>query len=85
MRRSFLQSAMLKSIDFYRSAISPHKGGPTCNFVPTCSQYAKTAVERYGALKGGRMAAWRLMRCHPFARGGYDPVPEDPRITMKKE
>ena len=76
---------MLKSIDFYRSAISPNKGGPTCKFVPTCSQYANTAVERYGALKGGRMAAWRLMRCHPFAKGGYDPVPEDPGITMKKE
>ena len=85
MKRSFLASAMLKTVDFYRSAISPHKGGPCCKFVPSCSQYARTAIERYGALKGGRMAAWRLLRCHPFARGGYDPVPEDPRITMKKE
>ncbi|MEE1087796.1 MAG: membrane protein insertion efficiency factor YidD, partial [Bacteroidaceae bacterium] len=40
MKRSFLQSAMLKSVDFYRRSISPYKGGPTCNFVPTCSQYA---------------------------------------------
>ena len=85
MKRSFLQSAMLKTVDFYRSAISPNKGGPTCKFVPTCSQYARTAIARYGAVKGGRLAAWRLMRCHPFARGGYDPVPEDPCITMKKE
>ena len=85
MKRSFLASAMLKTVDFYRSAISPHKGGPCCKFVPSRSQYARTAIERYGALKGGRMAAWRLMRCHPFAKGGYDPVPDDPRITMKKE
>ena len=85
MKRSFLASAMLKTVDFYRSAISPNKGGPTCNFVPTCSQYARTAIERYGALKVGRMAAGRLLRCSPWAKGGYDPVPEDPPITMKKE
>ena len=85
MKQSFLASAMLKSVDFYRRAISPHKGGPTCNFSPTCSQYALTAIQRYGALKGGRLAAWRLLRCHPWAKGGYDPVPEDPSITMKKE
>ena len=85
MKQSFLSRAMLRSIDFYRSAISPNKGGPCCNFVPTCSQYAMTAIERYGALRGGRLAAARILRCHPFARGGYDPVPEDPCITMKKE
>ena len=43
------------------------------------------AIAKYGALKGGRLAAWRLMRCHPWSKGGYDPVPEDPGITMKKE
>ena len=85
MKRSFLTSAMLKSVEFYRRAISPYKGGPTCNFVPTCSQYALTAIQRYGAFTGGRMAAGRLLRCHPWAKGGYDPVPEDPCITMKKE
>ena len=85
MKQSFLTRAMLRSVDFYRSAISPYKGGPTCKFIPSCSQYARTAIERYGALKGSRMAAWRLLRCHPFAKGGYDPVPDDPSITMKKE
>ena len=85
MKRSFLTSALLKSVNFYRSAISPYKGGPTCKYVPTCSQYAKTALERYGAAKGARLAAWRLMRCNPWSKGGYDPVPEDPSITMKKE
>ena len=85
MKRSFLASAMLKSVDFYRSAISPYKGGPTCKYVPSCSQHAKSAIERYGALKGGRLAAGRLMRCHPWSKGGYDPVPEDLSVTMKKE
>ena len=85
MKRSFLASAMLKSVDFYRRAISPYQGGPTCKFVPTCSQYAKSAIARYGAVKGGHLAAARLMRCNPWSKGGYDPVPEDPSITMKKE
>ena len=85
MKRSFLASAMLKSVDFYRRAISPYKGGPTCKYIPSCSQYARTAIERYGAVQGARMAAWRLMRCNPWSKGGYDPVPEDPSITMKKE
>ena len=85
MKRSFLASAMLKTVDFYRRAIRPYKGGPSCKFVPTCSQYAKTAIERYGAVQGGRMAAGRLLRGSPWAKGGYDPVPEAPRITRKKE
>ncbi len=84
MKRSFLASAMLKSVDFYRRAISPYKGSAACKYVPTCSQYAKAAIERYGSLRGGRMAAWRLMRCNPWSKGGYDPVPGDP-FTMKKE
>ncbi len=85
MKRSFLSAAMLKAVDFYRSQISPNKGGPTCKYIPTCSQYARTAIERYGAIEGGRLTAWRLMRCNPWSKGGYDPVPEDPCITMKKE
>jgi hypothetical protein len=44
-----------------------------------------TAIERYGAWKGGRMAAWRLLRCNPFSKGGYDPVPEDPCIILRRE
>jgi putative component of membrane protein insertase Oxa1/YidC/SpoIIIJ protein YidD len=43
------------------------------------------AIERYGALKGGRLAAWRLLRCNPFSKGGYDPVPEDPTTTLRRE
>ena len=79
-----MKKFMLSAIHFYRKHISPQRP-PCCRFIPTCSQYAKTAIERYGALKGGQMAAWRLMRCSPWSKGGYDPVPDDQRITMKKE
>jgi uncharacterized protein len=57
----------------YKWAISP-MFPPACRYVPTCSEYAIEAVERFGALRGGWMAVIRLLRCHPFARGGYDPV-----------
>ena len=76
---------LLMCIRFYRRNISPHKGGPCCRYSPTCSQYAITAIERYGALKGGLMAAWRVLRCNPFSKGGYDPVPDDPCITLRRE
>ena len=77
---------MLACIRFYRRTISPNKrGGPCCRYIPTCSQYAVTAIERYGAWKGGWMALWRILRCNPFSRGGYDPVPEDPNLTLRRE
>jgi hypothetical protein len=57
----------------YKRWISPLLP-PSCRYVPTCSEYAMEAVERFGVLRGGLMAAWRLLRCHPFAKGGYDPV-----------
>jgi len=57
----------------YRWLISPLLG-PACRYVPSCSEYAMEAVAHYGVLKGGSKAVWRLARCHPFARGGFDPV-----------
>ena len=67
--------AMLWLIRFYRANISPMHA-PCCRFTPTCSQYALEAVEKYGALKGGYLAIRRILRCHPFHKGGYyDPVP----------
>ena len=62
-------------IRFYQRAISPYRLS-TCKYIPTCSAYAMEAVERFGALRGGLLAAWRLLRCNPFAKAGYDPVPD---------
>lgn len=62
-------------IRFYQRFLSPLKGASTCRFYPTCSQYGYEAVAKYGALKGGYMAVRRVLRCHPFHPGGYDPVP----------
>ncbi|ROR22132.1 hypothetical protein EDD66_11612 [Mobilisporobacter senegalensis] len=62
-------------IKMYRRFISPLKGRPSCIYVPTCSSYAITALEKYGVIKGTYLAIKRVLRCHPFAKGGYDPVP----------
>jgi putative membrane protein insertion efficiency factor len=61
-------------IRFYQRRISPLKRYSTCRFVPTCSEYAYQAIDKYGCFKGGRMAILRLLRCHPFHPGGFDPV-----------
>jgi len=65
----------------YKWMISPFLP-PACRYVPTCSEYAVEAVEEYGALRGGLMAFWRVLRCHPFTKGGYDPVSKNPRPAM---
>lgn len=80
-----MKRILLACIRFYRQSLSPMKSGPSCRYVPTCSQYAITAIERYGAFKGGLMAFWRVLRCNPFSKGGYDPVPEDPNVTIRRE
>jgi putative membrane protein insertion efficiency factor len=59
----------------YRKFISPLKGRPTCIYTPTCSLYAIQALEKYGIVKGTYLAIRRVLRCHPYAKGGYDPVP----------
>ncbi|MBP3699406.1 MAG: membrane protein insertion efficiency factor YidD [Oscillospiraceae bacterium] len=70
-----MKRALLKFFRFYQTAISPICP-PRCRFIPSCSQYAVEAVEKYGAAKGGFLALKRFLRCHPFHRGGwYDPVP----------
>lgn len=65
---------LLLLIRFYRVFLSPLKP-PSCRYVPTCSEYAMIAVEKYGAAKGSLLAIKRILRCHPFHEGGYDPVP----------
>jgi uncharacterized protein len=66
---------LMWAIRAYQLAISPMLG-PRCRFYPSCSCYAHTAIQRYGALRGSLMGARRILRCHPFAEGGYDPVPD---------
>lgn len=69
-----LDRALIGGIRFYRTRISPLTP-PSCRFEPTCSAYALEAVQRYGAARGSWMALRRLLRCQPFCKGGYDPVP----------
>ena len=68
-----MKKLFLALIRFYRRNISPLTP-PSCRFTPTCSAYAYEAIEKYGALKGGFLALKRILRCHPFHKGGYDPV-----------
>ncbi|MCI5943476.1 MAG: membrane protein insertion efficiency factor YidD [Eubacterium sp.] len=70
-----MKTILIKIIQFYQKYLSPLKGRATCIYTPTCSQYAIEALEKYGLIKGGLLAAWRILRCNPFAKGGYDPVP----------
>jgi|YNPNPStandDraft_1061719.scaffolds.fasta_scaffold107277_2 hypothetical protein len=72
-----IEELLIKGIDFvlevYQRFVSP-LFPPSCRFEPTCSQYAREALKKYGLLKGGGMALRRVLRCHPYTRGGYDPV-----------
>ena len=69
-----MKNLLMTLIKFYQSWISPLKP-PTCRFVPTCSNYAIIAIEKYGAIKGVFLTIKRLIKCHPFHKCGYDPVP----------
>ena len=70
-----MKRVMICMIRWYQKYSSPLKRFSRCIYTPTCSQYAIEAITKYGALKGGWMAFKRILRCNPFAKGGYDPVP----------
>ena len=70
-----MKKILIGLVRVYQKYLSPLKGHSTCIYFPTCSQYAVEAIEKYGALKGGLLAVWRILRCNPFSQGGYDPVP----------
>ena len=66
---------LIKLIELYRKNISPRKI-PCCRFTPTCSAYATEAIQKRGAFVGTLLSIWRILRCNPLCKGGYDPVPE---------
>ncbi|MBE7050063.1 MAG: membrane protein insertion efficiency factor YidD [Ruminococcaceae bacterium] len=68
-----MKKFIMGSIRFYQKRISPMKKS-CCRFYPTCSSYALSAVEKYGALKGSWLSVRRILKCHPFHKGGYDPL-----------
>ena len=69
-----MKRVLMALVRAYRKGISP-LSPPKCRYFPTCSAYALEALEKHGALKGGWLAVRRVLRCHPFRKGGYDPVP----------
>jgi putative membrane protein insertion efficiency factor len=74
LARGVLRFVFVAGIHFYKIAVSPFFP-PSCRYHPTCSVYALEAIEKYGPLKGGWIGFKRIMRCHPWRSGGYDPVP----------
>ncbi|MBQ8057408.1 MAG: membrane protein insertion efficiency factor YidD [Ruminococcus sp.] len=70
-----MKKIFISIIRFYQRNISPLMGQGKCKYYPTCSQYTREAIEVHGAFKGLFMGIWRILRCNPFSKGGYDPVP----------
>ena len=72
-----MKKILLKLIDFYKKNISLwlESKNIKCKFYPTCSEYTRQAIKKYGALKGLILGIYRVLRCNPFSKGGYDPVP----------
>ena len=70
-----MKRILLAMLRFYKRSISPLLPN-ACRFTPTCSEYAMEAIQKHGVLKGTGLAIWRVLRCNPFCKGGYDPVPE---------
>lgn len=77
-----LKRIFLLPVKFYRKYISP-LFPPCCRFQPTCSQYCLDAVEEWGIIRGSALTLWRILRCNPWSKGGYDPVPENKKRNQK--
>ncbi|MEE0128258.1 MAG: membrane protein insertion efficiency factor YidD [Eubacterium sp.] len=73
--KNLIKRAMIFLIRTYQTTLSPRFSGGACRYTPTCSQYAIEAIEVHGVFKGSLLAARRILRCNPFFKGGYDPVP----------
>ena len=70
-----MKTAIAQILKIYKRLVSPFLP-PACRYVPSCSEYAAEAVARHGIFRGSTLACWRLLRCNPLARGGFDPVPK---------
>jgi hypothetical protein len=79
-----MKKIALTMIDFYRKKISP-RTRPRCRFYPTCSTYAYESIERFGFFRGFVLAAWRIIRCNPFNRGGFDEIPDHFTLMRRHE
>ena len=84
-----MKTIAIQLIKFYKKHISPHMGD-NCRFSPTCSEYMMQAMEIHGFCKGLLLGTWRLLRCNPFGKVGYDPVPEkhawvNPKRKLRRE
>jgi len=72
--QGLLRRLLLGLVYFYRFGISPYTA-PSCRFEPSCSAYAEEALHKHGALRGSLLSIYRILRCNPFSKGGFDPVP----------
>ncbi len=82
--KSLAARFILLLINFYQKAISPLTPA-SCRYFPTCSSYAREAIIVHGALRGSLLAIWRILRCNPFGKGGYDPVPKKTKLCLFEE
>lgn len=72
---NFARLPVLAVIRLYQKTVARALPSGTCRFYPTCSHYGYAAIAKYGLIRGGALATWRVLRCQPFSAGGYDPVP----------
>ncbi|MCP4791479.1 MAG: membrane protein insertion efficiency factor YidD [Gammaproteobacteria bacterium] len=79
--KGWLSRGLIGFVKLYRLVISPMLGA-NCRYIPTCSSYAIEAISLHGPLKGSAMSIWRIIRCNPFSKGGYDPVPGSEQLPM---
>jgi len=79
-----MKKLIILIIKFYRRYISPMKR-TKCPYYPSCSEYGLEAVEIHGSIKGSMLAMWRICRCNPFSKGGYDPVPNKEKIFLYRK
>jgi putative membrane protein insertion efficiency factor len=78
-----MKIVVLAALRAYKRYLSPMLPN-ACRFVPTCSEYAMEAVDRYGVFRGTGLALWRLLRCHPLAKAGHDPVPVEEDLALRR-